>query len=273
MMQRLVLALILFLSFGVTSAEEKEGGIIGTGVVGEVTALDTFEVAGMRFNLPETVVLTGIDRIEDLRMGMTLSLRAARDGEGWQATELRHLPVLIGPITGENEVMGVPVFGDLPKGGAVVIDGFWSTQGVVATRVTPTERGVDQVIGRYDPEGSVGTVRLLGEHTVNAERGDVIMVTGKYQRDGFAVVDTEIGVFKGAVPDLLLVEGFFDEPNPAGDAILLTIDARMALNGGAAGSDQKVRRCALHGRVDYERSTLSEGDVKTIDDFCISETR
>lgn len=83
-MRRLVLAIILGFGFGIVGAEEKEGGIIGTGVIGEVTGLQIFEVAGMRFNLPDTIGLDGIDRIEDLQVGMTLSLRAARcAGWGW----------------------------------------------------------------------------------------------------------------------------------------------------------------------------------------------
>lgn len=269
-MRRLILALILSFGFGVAGAEDKEGGIIGTGVVGEVTGLETFEVAGMRFNLPSTIGLEGISRVEDLRMGMILSLRAARDGEGWKATELRRLPVLIGPVTGENEVMGVPVIGKVPKDGTVVIDGFWSAKGVVATRVTPTERGVDQVIGRYDPEGSVGTVRLLGGLETNAEPGEIVTITGIYRSEGFTITESEIGVFRGAVPDLLLAEGFFDKPNEAGDATLLTVDARMALNTDAFGGDRKIRRCALHGRFDFERSAITAKDAQTVEDFCIS---
>ncbi|MEM9062126.1 MAG: hypothetical protein AAGD13_16835 [Pseudomonadota bacterium] len=273
MMRRLGLALILCLGFGVAGADEKEGGIIGTGVVGEVTGLKTFEVAGMRFNLPDAIGLDGIDSIEDLRMGMTLSLRAARDGEGWKAIELRRLPVLIGPITGENEVMGVPIIGDLPKDGAVVIDGFWSVEGVVATRVTPTERGVDQVIGRYDPQGSVGAVPLIGGLTGKAEPGEVVTIKGKFRREGFRVVDLEVGVFDGTSPDLLLAEGFFDKPNKAGGATLLSVDARTAKTRDAFGSGQKIRRCALRGSFDFERNALSQEDAQTIDDFCISAVR
>ncbi len=272
-MRRLVLALILGLGFGLAGAEDKEGGIIGTGVVGEVTGLQTFEVAGMRFNLPDTLELDGIDRIEDLRMGMTLSLRAARDGEGWKAVELRRLPVLIGPVTGENEVMGVPVIGDLPKDGRVVIDGFWSVRGVVATRVTAAERGVDQVTGRYHPEGTVGTVQLLGGPEHKAEPGDIVTVSGKYQSGGFAIADMEIGVFDGTAPDLLLAEGFFDTPDEAGNAKLLNADARIDVSRTAIVQDQKVRRCALRGRFDYERDALSEEDAQTLNDFCISALR
>ena len=33
---------------------------------------------------------------------------------------------------------------------------------------------------------------------------------------------------------------------------------------------QKIRRCALRGRLDYDLSALSPEDVKTIEDFCIS---
>lgn len=169
--------------------------------------------------------------------------------------------------------MGVPVIGDVPKGGAVVIDGFWSAKGVVATRVTPTERGLDQVTGRFDPEGSVGTVRLISGLATNAEPGEIVTVKGMYQREGFTITESEIGVFRGTVPDLLLAEGFFDKPNEAGDATLLTVNARMALDTDAFGGDQKIRRCALNGRFDYVRSALSAEDAQIINDFCISAVR
>ena len=120
MMYRLILALAAILWAGLAWGEDKEGGIIGTGVVGEVTGVDAFEVGGMRFNLPENIELKGIDSVADLRMGMTLALSTQRDGSGWQATQLRRLPVLIGPVTGPGEVMGVRVTGDLPAEGAVV---------------------------------------------------------------------------------------------------------------------------------------------------------
>ncbi|MEM9098647.1 MAG: hypothetical protein AAGC79_08980 [Pseudomonadota bacterium] len=272
-MRRLVFALILGFGFGFAGAEEKEGGIIGTGVVGEVTGLATFEVAGMRFNLPDMVELDGIDRVEDLRMGMTLSLRAERDGDGWKAIEVRRLPVLIGPITGANEVMGVPVIGDLPRTGSVIVDGFWSMDGVVATRITPTERSGGQVTGRYDPNGSVGAIRLINDLSNRVEPGDIVTVRGNYSDEGFTVFDAETGIFKDAPPDLLLAEGFFDQPNAEGDVTLLTIDAKMASKSDAFDRNQKIRRCALNGRFDYERSALSAADTQTIDDFCISAVR
>lgn len=272
-MRRLILALILSLGFGLVAAGEKEGGVIGTGVVGEVTALDGFEVAGMRFNLPDTIELDGIDRVEDLRMGMTISLRTARDGEGWQATELRRLPVLVGPVTGENEVMGVTVIGDLPTSGRVIVDGFWSSQGVVATRITPTETEEDRVTGRYNPAGLVGTVPLRRGFPNNAEPGDVVTIRGEYLSGGFTVVEMETGVFKGSMPEVLLAEGFLGEPNEAGDATLMTVDVKMAMSRQAISDGQRIRRCALRGRLDYEQSTLSASEVQTLEDFCISAIR
>lgn len=272
-MRRFFLAMTLVFGFGLAVADEKEGGIIGTGVVGEVTGLEAFEVAGMRFNLPETAEIEGIGSLEDLRMGMTLSLRAARDGDGWQAVQLRRLPVLVGPVTGEGEVMGVPVVGKFPGEGTVIIDGFWSSGGIVATRVTATKRVDNRVMGRYDPSGFVGAVALASDRPIDAAPGEIVVVAGRYDAGLFTVTEVERGVFDGSVPDLLLAEGFLDSPDHQGDAMLYSVDAKLAAGDDLAVLEHRIRRCALHGQLDYDEAALSAEDAKTVQDFCVSAVR
>ena len=107
-------------------------------------------------------MLKGVNTVDDLRMGMTVALSAERDGSGWQTTQLRRIPVLIGPITGAGEVMGVAVEGELPAEGSVIIDGYWTDDGVIATRVSPAGASKSQITGRFDPTGAIGAVPVTG---------------------------------------------------------------------------------------------------------------
>lgn len=280
-MKRIVLILSLMIFATPLFGDDKEGGIVGTGVVGSVTAIDRFEVSGMRFGFASGLELKGLESLDDLRMGMTLVLSTAPDGNAWQATQLRHVPVLSGPVTGPNEVMGVPVTGDLvatgdlPETGdlqdaaSVTVDGFWSKTGVVASRISPAPAGLQQVTGVYHADrASVGGVKVTASPSLGLADGKIVTVTGRFE-NGLLItesVDTEL--FMGKAPDLILVEGFFSEPNERDEVSLNGVAVAAANLEDAIDPATQVRRCALRGRLDFALSDLPADELATIESFC-----
>jgi len=66
MIRTLIATFILMLTWP-AFAGEKEGGIIGTGVIGQITGLDRFEVSGMQFDFASDIELKGLNSLADLR--------------------------------------------------------------------------------------------------------------------------------------------------------------------------------------------------------------
>jgi len=251
-------------------AEEKEGGIIGTGVIGRITALNKFEVSGMRFDFAPDIELKGVRAVEDLRMGMTLALSTGRDGEAWQIKTLQHVPAMSGPVTAPGEVMGVPVAGALPDSGNVQVDGFWSETGIVPSRIAEIPEDSAQVSGIYDGRGRIGRVPVQGATLSDFAAGQTLTATGRFV-DGKIMADTVMqGPFMGPPPDLVLLEGFF-QSMPATDSLSLHgIAVTSAAAEQDAGVDELVRRCAFNGRTDFVRNALTPSEEEVVNSFCVS---
>lgn len=251
-------------------AKEKEGGIIGTGVIGQVTGVDVFEVSGMRFGFAPDIELKGIASLEDLRMGMTLSLSTGRDGNAWEVKTLEHTPLLSGPITGPGEVMGVPVAGTLPTTGQVMVDGFWSETGVVATRVTAFTQRTARVSGIYDGRGRVGQVPVRGADLSGFAAGETLTVSGQFESVALTAEEITSGPFMGPEPDLVLLEGFY-QPMPNSTALSLQgVAVASAASEATTSLNELVRRCALNGRTDFSRSALTAVEEDIVNSFCVS---
>ncbi|MEM8775195.1 MAG: hypothetical protein AAGF53_09185 [Pseudomonadota bacterium] len=270
-MKRFLATLCILVISSPLFGDEKEGGIIGTGVVGQITGLDEFEVSGMRFNLPQNIELNGVERMDELRMGMTLVLQAAPDGNEWQATQIKRMPTLTGPKTGPGEVMGVQILGELPDADFVTVDGFWSKSGVVASHTSSSVAETQMVNGVYDATSrKVGLIRVKGNIPTDQSDGKLVTVFGEFQ-DGVLIVERfDTDLFVGVAPDLLLVEGYFSPPNDENEIALngvaySTMEAENDLD-----MTQRVRRCSLRGRTDFSLSELSEDEVATINSFCVS---
>lgn len=269
-MIRALATLLVFTVAGALHADEKEGGIIGTGVIGQITGLDEFEVSGMRFGFAPDIQLEGVDALEDLRMGMTLVLSTGRDGTAWQIKTLQHMPLLTGPVTAPGEVMGVPVAGALPTEGIVQVDGFWSDAGIVASRISPVAQGVAQVTGIYDGRGFVGLVPVRGGDLSDVAAGQTLTVSGRFETDAIIVEDANQGPFAGQPPDLILLEGVF-LPMASSDSLSLqgvAVTSTAAEQDGGRGD--LVRRCALKGRTDFQRSELNSVEEELVSSFCVS---
>lgn len=263
----LILALLCALPL---VAEEKEGGIIGTGVIGQITGLDQIEVSGMQFAFAPDVELKGVRGVDDLRMGMTVALATGRDGATWRIDTLQHMPLLTGPVTAPGEVMGVAVTGPVPASGVVQVDGFWTGAGIVASRVAEMSEGPVEVTGVYDGRGRVGLVSVRGAALGQVEGGQTVTVRGRYV-DGAVEADTVMaGPFMGAAPQLVLLEGFYQPEPETGALTLQGVAVARAEAERDVPMDQLVRRCALNGRTDFERSALTPEAQEVVNSFCVS---
>ena len=267
MIRRFFFLIAMMLTWPVL-AGEKEGGIIGTGVIGQITGLGHFEVSGMRFDFAPDIELKGVKSVDDLDMGMTLALSTGLNGNSWQIETLRHMPLLSGPITGPGEVMGVAVAGVLPDQGSVQVDGFWSEGGIFASRVADWTEETAQVSGMYDGQGRVGQVVVAGVNLSGIEAGETLTVTGQFVH-GALIVDTVMqGPFMDVSPELVLLEGFFLPEVTSTSWSLQGIAVSDA--GDAAKPDELVRRCALRGRADFSRVALTPAEDATVRSFCVS---
>ncbi|MEO3415748.1 hypothetical protein AAFO92_13920 [Roseovarius sp. CAU 1744] len=251
-------------------AEEKEGGIIGTGVIGQITALDRFEVSGMEFGFAPDFELVGVGSRDDLRLGMTLVLATGRNGADWQIHTLRYMPLLSGPVTAPGEVMGVPIVGSLPSSGSVQIDGFWTETGIVASRITEYSEETAQVSGIYDGNGRVGHVPVQSADLFDFTAGQTLTVTGQFLDGKIKAVSVTDGLFTGPSPELVLLEGFYRSMKSSGELNLHGIAFASATVEQDVGSGVLVRRCAWKGRTDFSRSALSEKDEEMVSSFCVS---
>ena len=161
--------------------------------------------------------------------------------------------------------------GEVPDGGFVTVDGFWSKAGLVASHMSVSTSDIQMANGVYDAAlQTVGSINVAGNLPTEQANGKPVSVFGQYQ-DGVLIVERfDTALFMGSVPDLLLVEGFFSSPD-ANNEILLngvarsTMDAERALD-----MKQLVRRCALRGRLDFSLKSLSDNEVATINSFCVS---
>ncbi|MCV6597585.1 MAG: hypothetical protein OIF40_10950 [Mangrovicoccus sp.] len=261
-MMRFILVLALLAVMWPVSAREKEGGIIGTGVLGQITRLGSIYVNGLHIRFAPGMDLVGIDSTDALSPGMTVAASVRATDTGWQATALRRLPVLSGPVTGPAEVMGVPVTGAalvaLPRGGHVRVDGFWSENGVEATHVEPVERGDALVTGPYLGDGMVGNLRFTGITPQHLDRGDIIQLTGRYADGALAAVTLDHGVFAGPRPDLVLAEGYLSAPDARGQYRLIGANlVAYTDQPGMVDTGQKVLRCAWQGQMGFAPDALT----------------
>lgn len=269
-MIRTLLAIIIFIFASSVFAEDKEGGIIGTGVIGRITALDQFEVSGMQFDFAPDIELKNLTTLEELRIGMTLALSTGRDGASWQIKELRHMPIVTGPITGPGEVMGIPVVGKLPSFGTVQIDGFWSENGIVATRIVEVAQDHVQISGVYDGRDRINLVPIRGTGVSGFVEGQNLIVSGKYKNGEVLVESVLQGPFMGDSPDLVLLEGYFQSVSASDSFSLHGVSSTSAVSDTDIGVDQLVRRCSVNGRMDFLISDLNQSDAELVRSFCIS---
>ena len=222
--------------------EEREGGIVGTGIVGTITGLGSIRVNGQRIVFQSDLVAAselGDRPAGDLQPGETVAVEAVRDGGEWAARHIRQYLPVIGPVsrasdgsltvlgsgieTGpDTELIGFDGGGGTPGAGDwIAVNGLWRKDSVVATRIERIDpRSEAVVVGTYRPDSDgagfmVGGTRVVGMEVRHADLGDVLTVRGIEVQGNLRAGGVAQGLFVGPV-EVLLMEGYLSQPDPSG---------------------------------------------------------
>lgn len=209
-----------------------EGGIGGTGIVGQLTDFGSLVVNGLRVELTSrTRIATAYGDTTDsaLTRGQSLTLYATRSRDRLVAQRVTIDYALVGVVrrtAGGLTVNGVPVETDTGTAGRAVpgrraaISGTWHAGGVVATRIDQPPDGPDLIAGTLERRSgtgpSVGGAALVGP-TGGTAPGSYITAFGRATERGFETDRVASGRFNG-IGDLrqLSVDGYLEpvEGNP-----------------------------------------------------------
>ncbi len=230
------LVLLAILALPVPGGQEREGGIIGTGIeagiFGVVTRLGSIWVNGQHITFdPDLPVLDAIGpkRAADLKPGYTVAVSAVPDGKTWRALQIRQVLPLVGPVSFVTRnglfVLGTRVVGrtnGVRPGDWVAVSGVWRENEVVASHLglLPAGWRTAQVMGTYLGKTAsghvrIGNTRLEGFAPQHLQPGDVVRATGTAGLEGVRVKHLEKGLFGRSVR-LVQAEGYFSPPRPDG---------------------------------------------------------
>lgn len=229
-----VLAVCLGLTFpgfaGDKDHDETEGGIIGTGITGVVTAVGNVSVNGENVWIPAGLAAKAA---ANLMPGHVVAMKVTPHNAEWRAVTLKQVFALVGPLERDSynnwSVLGSILFGlddsGLEPGDWVAVSGLWNRDGVTVSRVDHVEPGIAQVSGSYlgaDADGAVkiGTSRLFGDALSGLAPGEFVQVSGRPSGNGIEVEAVDAGLYDNPV-QVSLIEGYF---SPArGDNGLYTV--------------------------------------------------
>lgn len=281
-----LIASTLFIS-PVTSfaEEEREGGILGTGILGTVTRLGSIVVNEQRIVFPPDFSVmneTGPMTASQLVPGDTVAVVARLAGADWDAQSIRRILPVVGPISEITEaengqvltIMGTTVHvarsisTPVKAGDWVAVSGLWQDEDVVATRVevTPPRQSAVIVGSRFSVGGSnvpqIGNTLIAGIIPQHVKDGDVIRVVGVPEAGSIRATTLEAGLFDGKV-GLVQAEGYLSPPTSTGLYTLLG-------SGMVAFTDQpdmidetnKVLLCGYDGKLGQAQSTVAEPAVR-----------
>ncbi len=214
-----------FAALAETDENEREGGILGTGIVGTITALGSIYVNGQHILFDDDL------GVEHLLPGHTVAVLAQPEGARWRASDVRQILPLVGPAQistdGQLAVMGTPVLlaedlrADIATGDWIAVSGLWQAGRVIATRIDPVNGGTSaRIEGTLFEVGEdrpllLGGTAITGLQPQHLQDGDVIRVTGKPVGNSLLVSQLETGVFADA-PGTILIEGYFSAPKASG---------------------------------------------------------
>ncbi|KZL25851.1 hypothetical protein [Pseudovibrio sp. Ad37] len=289
MVWRHTLSALIASTFLIASAaghaeEEREGGILGTGIVGTITRLGSIIVNDQRITFPPDLpVKNELGPLTALQLmpGDTVAVVAALTGLNWEAKSIRRIVPIIGPVSevksGETgrilEIMGtfihVPeaIATKVKQGDWVAISGLWQAEDVLATRVEvvpPRQSAV--IIGSNLSVGAsnvpqIGNTLIAGIIPQHVQSGDVIRVTGVPEAGSIRAMSLEAGIFDGKV-GLVQAEGYLSPPNSTGLYTLLG-------SGMVAFTDQpdmidetaKVVVCGYDGELGSDQTKAAEPEL------------
>ncbi|MEX0340511.1 MAG: DUF5666 domain-containing protein [Arenibacterium sp.] len=266
---RYVLAIYLVVILGTISVAgddtEREGGLTGTGIVGEIVALGSIIVNDQRIAFARDLRVA--NRVapksaHDLVPGDVVAVAVVPDANGWVADAISQIHPLIGPVSGVETdrftLFGVTVFwqGAPPRPGTwVAVSGFWARDDVVATRVERiAEREVFSIQGSYRPSDDgtgimVGSVKLGMDRLQHAEEGDVITVSGTLAGGKLTVSEVHLGLFDRPVA-LVMAEGYLTDVAPSGHYTVAGSGLSAYTDKpDAAMTADRIRVCGNHGEL------------------------
>ncbi|WP_305987243.1 DUF5666 domain-containing protein [Roseibium sp. MMSF_3544] len=287
MLVRLIAAAAIFFNISQTLAqdsEEREGGVVGTGIAGVITDLGSIYVNGHKIEIADGMNVSGsVPEIAagELRPGHTVAVVARLQDDIWRAEHIRQVLPLVGPVErisgGSLTVLGTDVtLGTLSvavnEGDWVAVSGLWQGARVLATavEVLPGWQGPAQVSGSFfeaatgEPQ-KIGGTDLQGIIPRHLSPGDFVRVVGTPVPGGIKAEQLETGLFDAKV-GVIQVEGYFSEPKPDGLYTVLG-SGLIAFTDTPAMIDASVRiiQCGANGRLGaFPAGMQSAEDIETI---------
>lgn len=276
----LLCSLLLRVPGAMAENEPREGGLTGTGIVGEITALGSIVVNGHRITFPDSLPVTsetGEKAASALVPGDVVAVAVTADQQGWAAHAIQQIHSVIGPVSAidgnQLTVLGVSVespgaLSGLKVNDWVAVQGFWTRYGIQATRIESiAPRKTASLQGSYvkpvTDQGTttIGTATLAISGLEHASPGDVLRVSGPVKDNRLQVTDIYLGVFSHLV-GVVLVEGYFSDVAASG---------HYTVNGsGLSSYTDNLAQTMPAGRVQV---CGIDGDLLQSDDGVSDETR
>ncbi|MBO9397965.1 hypothetical protein J7400_14855 [Shimia sp. R9_2] len=256
--------------------EAREGGLTGTGIVGEIVKLGSIIVNTQRITFaPDMQVSSaaGPKPASALRPGQTVAVAVQRDGDHWAADAITQVHPIVGPVSEVHPdalvVMGARILKDarapeVAVGDWIAVSGFWNRETVIATaiEVVPPQAQAS-VQGSYasapedTPSWKLGAVTMNGPRPEHATEGQILRVYGTAQRDGLEVRDMRLGVFD-APKALVLAEGYFSVVSVTGHYTVAGSGlSSYTEQRGDVMTQDKVRICGVDGTIVKPDAVLS----------------
>ncbi|EEE36014.1 conserved hypothetical protein [Rhodobacteraceae bacterium KLH11] len=256
---------------------DREGGIIGTGIIGTITHLGSIHVNGQHIQIDDQMpVRDSVPPITagQLKPGHTVAVIATQADNGWHAQHIRQVLPLIGPVSegpdGRKTVLGTQVETDgqaaIQIGDWVAVSGLWQGRKVRASRIEKLTGNEHQarLSGTYlgpDPKAPL----VIGQSVVNGiepehlQPGDLVRVYGEATLGGIRANRLETGLFAEAV-GVVLVEGYYSEPQPSGLYTVLG-SGLVAYSDQPEMIDEQIRviRCGEEGKLVDDTSADQPG--------------
>lgn len=215
--------------------ELREGGIIGTGIVGTVTELGSIWVNGQHVRFPDDLGVDegmGLRLAGEIRPGHTVAVIATPEASDWRAQYIRQILPLVGPVSriegGELTILGTRIIAPgnvrgVAPGDWLAVSGLWREGEVIASRleklsIPPGEASVTGTYLGRDSRGRalIGSVAIAGIVPQHLQPGDVVRATGRPGADGsLQTTRIEVGIFASPVA-LIQAEGYVSPPRPDG---------------------------------------------------------
>ncbi|SEN49544.1 hypothetical protein SAMN05216227_101570 [Pseudorhodobacter antarcticus] len=250
-----------------TKPEPREGGILGTGIVGTITKLGSIYVNGQHIRFAPNLAVSGgigVETAEALRPGDTVAATVEPEGDAWRALRLERVLPIIGPVAslsgGGAVVMGTRVVlpadvGPVRVGDWVAVGGLWQGAAIIASAVSvipPQAQARMQGSFFFSADGAaidIGGSLITGILPQNAQEGAVVRVTGQPMATGLAARMLGMGVF-AQTPGLVLAEGYMSAPRPSGLYTLLGSGlVEYAGDPAMVADPARVQRCGVGDRL------------------------